>query len=265
MKNSYLLFLTLFVLFFSGAEKSSNLLSSYTAKQNKASETNSNKDLQGAWTTSFTNEYGQTIRVTTIVMDGYLAETYYNVKTNEFIKTFGGSWTVDKNIFTLTTEFSSSDSTTVGTSRDVLFELKGDTITFRNDEKIWTRIDHGESGDLAGAWLFSGRVVDGKTNRRKNGPRKTMKILSETRFQWIAYNTETGKFSGTGGGTYTAKNGKYTEQIAFFSRDNSRVGASLSFDYEVKVNEWHHNGLSSKGKPIYEIWSPRILPDKNTD
>ncbi len=182
MKNTYLLFLILFVLFFSGAEKSANVFSSYPTKK-KALETNSYKDLQGAWTTSFTDEGGEKITVTTIVMDGYLAETYYNVKTNKFIKTFGGSWTVDKNIFTLTTEFSSSDSTTVGTSRDIIFELKGDTITFRSDEKIWTRIDHGESGDLAGAWLFSGRVVDGKTNRRKNGPRKTMKILSKTRFQ----------------------------------------------------------------------------------
>ena len=28
--------------------------------------------------------------------------------------------------------------------------------------------------------------------------------------------------------------GKYTENIEFFSRDNNRVGASLSFDYEIK-------------------------------
>jgi len=265
MKTTYLLFLTLFILFFSGAEKSSNLRNSYPAKINKASETNSNKDLQGAWTSSFTDEDGEKIKVTTIVMDGYLAETFYTFKTNKFIRTYGGSWTVHKDTIILTTEFSSSDSATVGTSRNIIFELKGDSMTFKNDEKIWTRIDHGESGDLAGAWLFSGRVVDGKTNRRKNGPRKTMKILSKTRFQWIAYNTETGKFSGTGGGTYTANNGNYTEQIEFFSRDNSRVGASLSFNYEIIENEWHHSGMSSKGKPIYEIWSPRILPDKNTD
>ena len=83
-----------------------------------------------------------------------------------------------------------------------------------------------------------------------------MKILSGTRFQWIAYNTETKEFLGTGGGTYTTDNGKYTENIEFFSRDDSRVGASLEFDYEVKDGKWHHKGESSKGDPIYEIWSP---------
>nr|WP_299343463.1 hypothetical protein [Allomuricauda sp.] len=84
-----------------------------------------------------------------------------------------------------------------------------------------------------------------------------MKILSGTRFQWIAYNTETKEFMGTGGGTYTTENGKYVENIGFFSRDDSRVGASLSFDFELKDGDWHHSGKSSKGNPIYEIWSKR--------
>ncbi|MEM8527706.1 MAG: hypothetical protein AAGG68_23895, partial [Bacteroidota bacterium] len=67
----------------------------------------------------------------------------------------------------------------------------------------------------------------------------------------------TKQFLGTGGGTYTAKDGKYVEHITFFSRDDSRVGASLAFDYEVIDGNWHHRGLSSKGKPIYEIWGVR--------
>ncbi|MCK5105463.1 MAG: hypothetical protein KAR17_21715, partial [Cyclobacteriaceae bacterium] len=80
---------------------------------------------------------------------------------------------------------------------------------------------------------------------------------SGTRFQWIAYNSETKEFMGTGGGTFTTKDGKYIENIDFFSRDNSRVGASLEFEYELKGNDWHHKGFSSRGDPIYEIWSLR--------
>ncbi len=95
------------------------------------------------------------------------------------------------------------------------------------------------------------------TPRSADNPRKTMKILSGTRFQWIAYNVETKEFMGTGGGTYTTTNGKYTENIDFFSRDNSRVGASLEFDFEIKGNDWHHKGFSSKGDPMHEIWSLR--------
>ena len=62
---------------------------------------------------------------------------------------------------------------------------------------------------------------------------------------------------GTGGGDYTTVDGTYTENIAFFSRDNSRVGASLNFTYSLKKGDWHHSGLSSKGEPIYEVWSQR--------
>jgi len=78
------------------------------------------------------------------------------------------------------------------------------------------------------------------------------------RFQWIAYHTETFKFSGTGGGSYTSKDGIYTENIEFFSRDNARVGASLKFGYEINGNDWHHTGKNSKGEPMYEIWQKRI-------
>ena len=219
-------------------------------------------DLQGAWTSSETNESGEKITITTIVMDGYLAETFYNEKSKEFVQTFGGSWKVEKNMFLLTLEFSSSDSSAVGKTKELIFDLKGDSITFEGSDKIWTRLDPGQKGDLSGAWLISGRKRDGNMTRRSPGDRKTMKILSSTRFQWIAYNTASGKFFGTGGGRYTTENGAYTEHIEFFSRDNSRVGATLTFQYEVIENEWHHSGLSSKGSPIYEIWSPRIMPLK---
>ena len=65
------------------------------------------------------------------------------------------------------------------------------------------------------------------------------------------------QFKGTGGGNYTSKDGVYTENIEYFSRDNSRVGASLEFNYEVKENDWHHTGNNSKGEPMYEIWARR--------
>ena len=262
MKN-FLIF-PLVLLLYAGNNEIADTLSKsllYNAKY-KAICSESAIDLQGAWTSSETNELGEEITITTIVIDGYLAETFYNQKTNAFVKTFGGYWTVKDSVFSLTQEFSSSDSSSVGKTRDLIFDLKGDTISFKGSDKIWTRIDDGKHGELNGAWLISGRERDGAMQRRAPGDRKTMKILSGSRFQWIAYNTATGKFSGTGGGTYTAKNGTYTEHIEFFSRDDSRVGASLSFEYEVKENEWHHRGLSSKGKPIYEIWSPRIMPQK---
>lgn len=134
---------------------------------------------------------------------------------------------------------------------DSELEIVGSDMTF-------SRIDNGDPGKLNGAWLMSGRMRDGELQSRDTDrPRKTMKILSGTRFQWIAYNTETKQFMGTGGGTYTTIEGTYTENIEFFSRDNSRVGARLEFDFSVVDGDWHHKGFSSKGDPLYEVWSLR--------
>ncbi len=64
-------------------------------------------------------------------------------------------------------------------------------------------------------------------------------------------------FRGTGGGRYAAIQGTYTEVIQFFSRDDSRVGAELAFQFERKGDEWHHTGNNSRGEPMYEIWAIR--------
>ena len=93
--------------------------------------------------------------------------------------------------------------------------------------------------------------------RDVNRSRKTMKILAGGRFQWIAYDINKKGFYGTGGGIFTSENGNYIENIEFFSRDNSKVGISLEFNFEVKEGDWHHKGFSSKGDPKYEIWTQR--------
>jgi hypothetical protein len=232
------------------------------AKTDPADKINYYEALQGAWTTKDRNLEGEEITVSTIVMDGYIAETVYNVELKKFSHTFGGSWTVENNTFKILREFSSRDSSSVGTTSEVNFYLRGDTITFDGDNRVWTRVDKGQEGSLSGAWLITGRERGGEMTRREPGPRKTMKILSDTRFQWIAYNTESKQFFGTGGGTYTAKDKEYTENIEFFSRDSSRVGASLSFEFEIENGEWHHKGLSSKGDPIHEVWTLRTDLEK---
>ena len=77
---------------------------------------------------------------------------------------------------------------------------------------------------------MAGRVkAEGEKRRYINGARKTLKFLLDGHFQWTAFNTETFQFFGSGGGTYSAKEGDYIETIGYFSRDNSRVGAVLPF------------------------------------
>jgi hypothetical protein len=212
----------------------------------------------GAWEGYHTSESGEKLKSVVIFSDGYQVISTYDAKTGKFISTNGGTWKLIGDTMTEKVEFDTNDSTGVGT--EVSFEvLINDSIMgIVGSEMRLRRIDNGVPGKLPGAWLMSGRIRDGETQLRDTSrPRKTMKILSGTRFQWIAYNTETKRFMGTGGGTYTTTNGEYTENIEFFSRDDAKVGASLKFNYSLVNGKWHHSGLSSKGDPIHEIWSVR--------
>ncbi|AHM59644.1 membrane or secreted protein [Flammeovirgaceae bacterium 311] len=210
------------------------------------------QQLTGAWEANMTDG---TLGLW-IMEDDHFSITYYKRDAPEFINTEGGKWslTPDGKI-TLHWEFNTKDQSQVGQQQVLAHKLESNTLIAAG--KSWKRIDDGTPGALKGAWLITGRERDGEMGTMTPGARKTMKILSGTRFQWIAYNSETGEFFGTGGGAYTTKGGKYTEQIHFFSRDNARVGASLEFDYELRDGMWHHSGQSSKGEPLYEIWSTR--------
>lgn len=216
------------------------------------------QSLLGAWEAEMTLD-GQKLRNVVIIAEGYQVATFYDAETGAFLSTNGGTWNLEGTNLSETVEFDTETPERVGTTSSFEIILSENELRIKDaGDMVWKRIDDGTPGALAGAWLFSGRKRDGEIQRRDtNRPRKTMKILSGTRFQWIAYNTETKEFKGTGGGRYTTENGRYTEHIEFFSKDDSRVGAQLGFDYELKDDEWHHSGLNSKGLPMYEIWKRR--------
>ena len=216
------------------------------------------QSLIGAWEAYSTSPNGDELRSVVIFADGYQVLSTYNATTGQFIHSNGGTWKLEQDFMTEMVEFHTDDSTRVGTEVRFQVAITDKHIQIVGSDMKFARIDDGQPGALQGAWLMSGRIRDGETQMRDtSSPRKTMKILSGTRFQWIAYNTETKKFMGTGGGTYTTTNGDYTEHIEFFSRDDSKTGLNLVFNYELIDGHWHHSGLSSKGQPIHEIWSVR--------
>lgn len=216
------------------------------------------QSLIGAWERYHTAENGEPLRSVVIFSDGYQVLTTYHAKTGKFIHCNGGTWQIKGDSVTEKVEFHTDKSERVGTEVSFKVILTDSIIKLVDSKREFRRIDSGQPGKLQGAWLMSGRVVNGETQlRNTDTPRKTMKIMSGTRFQWIAYNTETKQFMGTGGGTYTTTDNKYTENIEFFSKDDTRVGASLAFDYRLVDGQWHHSGLSSKGDPIHEIWGVR--------
>lgn len=227
-------------------------------EQLKASASPISQELIGAWE----REVDQGTKEVLIIADGYWSATIFEHVAPEFISTQGGSWSMQDQSFIRIFEYHTDAPEEVG--KKITTSAQVDLQSLQVGDDHYSRIDYGTPGALAGAYLITGRKRNGEMRSRTPGARKTMKILSGKRFQWIAYNTDTGEFFGTGGGTYTTVNGKYTENIDFFSRDNSRVGASLEFDFEMDLakGEWHHSGLSSKGDPIYEIWTIRSFLGK---
>ncbi len=89
-----------------------------------------------------------------------------------------------------------------------------------------------------------------------------MKVLSGKYFQWIAYNVAAKTFINAGGGTYTTANGKYTENIEFFTKTSESVGKSLAFDYSFVNGDWRHKGQKSTGGDMDECWSKRETLEK---
>ena len=190
---------------------------------------------------------GKNITHKIMLDENYFVETQYLTKTSEFILTRGGYYNkTETNIIKVNLEFNSNF-------------LKDSLKLFQIEKKdSWIK-SFGKPIDLNGKWLMAGRITnEGEKRRDISKPRKTMKFLKNGNFQWIAFNTETFQFFGSGGGTYSAKNGIYTENIQFFSRNNNSVGKILPFNYSLKGVDWHHSGKSSKGAPIYEIWTKRI-------
>lgn len=183
--------------------------------------------------------------------DGYSALTQY--QENQYIATKGGPFTYTNNELVVSLEFNDTEPQLVRTEETYQINLTQTGFTDQ-DGNTWVKQNHPQA--LDGAWTISGRKTDGKlVEINHTGTRKTVKLLTGGYFQWIAMDPASQKFYGTGGGLYTFSDGEYTESILFFSRDNSRAGAKLSFKGELIDGDWHHSGLSSKGDPIYEVWS----------
>lgn len=193
-----------------------------------------------------------------IITDNYMCIGSYSLLNKYFERAEGGPITLSGDQMTYTPEFNSADTAKIGIPVVYTVTRKSNVLTLRYEEAmVWMLVDDAGSLPMAGAWHITERANDGVGELVKihqEGTRKTLKLLSGTRFQWFAIDPAVKGFYGSGGGTYTAQNGKYIEKIEFFSRNNNRVGSSLQFNWKLDNGRWDHSGKSSDGKPIHEVW-----------
>jgi hypothetical protein len=192
------------------------------------------------------------------ISENYLTHTVYEKSPANFIKTVGGFPRFEDNRLVVLLEFNSNFAQDSVRQLNTPYTMEGSNLILELKSKMQFNLIPKLDQELDGQWLFGTRGPDeGQERRGDSQPRKTLKYLQDGRFQWIAYNTETMQFHGTGGGSFTSTDGVYQENIGFFSKDNSRVGAQLTFDYKIMGDDWHHQGKNSKGEPMYEIWMKR--------
>jgi hypothetical protein len=231
----------------------------YTGKDSRATSAD-NQPVSGAWQKKDATGNIQTL----VCSDNYLMYAVYDMTGKKFVSAGGGSYTllsagVNK-IFSFKREFDTADSTLVGITVANKYTAKDNDLSIAEGILAgdWKRIDESKSPKtMASVWRIRAREgKDFKMETVLKGSRKTLKILSGSRFQWAAFNTDTRQFFGTGGGTYSvSKDGKYTENIEFFSRDNKRMGTSSTFDCVLNGKDWTHAGQSSTGVRVHEIWA----------
>lgn len=191
-----------------------------------------------------------------IFQDKYCS--YIEYTDAHFIRTWGGPYTYSDGQLSIEIEYDTEDTARI--EKTIKMDVAIQNNTLKGKTNSWTK-EKENLQNLDGLWRITGRKEDNSSEigTIPRGDRKTIKILSNGYFQWIAINPAVKGFYGTGGGKYTFKGNEYQENILFFSRDDSRVGHSLSFRGEIKDGDkWHHSGLSSKGDPIYEIWTREL-------
>ncbi|MFY0593675.1 membrane or secreted protein [Roseivirga sp.] len=227
---------------------------------NKESDVNLANALEGAWEIEKIDGKSLGHRAVFLLESPYAFYSEFDVDSKKFVGSRGGAIEIMGNKASYTVEFDTWDKENVGTAYEITATLNSNRVTldFSSSEDsfqmVLVRIDNGQ-GDLAGSWRITDRMRNGEMQAMRLGARKTIKMITGSRFQWVAFNPESKQFSGTGGGTVILKDGKYNEHIEYFSKNPDRVGADLSFDYKVNGDKWDHSGKSSTGNPIREIWT----------
>src|SRR5687767_5686324 len=138
-------------------------------------------ELTGAWMHQENNQQ-QLLQF----IDGYHTDTIYSKEEKKFIETRGGNYSITNGEFMLSIEFDTANRDQIGTTIAYSFFIMDNELTIDDNGKkiIYKKIDDG-CAPLSGAWHITSQMREGKVVPiHRTGTRKTVKILSATRFQW---------------------------------------------------------------------------------
>ncbi|TXE17957.1 hypothetical protein ES731_11270 [Psychroflexus gondwanensis] len=213
------------------------------------------QSLNGAWEKVTNSESQQ--RTIKLYSDSYFTSSTILKDSGEFISASGGTYFMNDYDYIENLEIHSESAAITGSFFNYNYEIKGDSLNIKdknsNTIEKWTRIDNADNENVT-CWKIHQAFRDSNWITIEDGPRKTLKLLTNNYYQVLALNSRTGQFFGSSGGQWELKDNKHYEFIHFFSKNQKMVGDTLSFEKVVKENIWTHNGKSSKGDYIQERW-----------
>jgi len=137
------------------------------------------------------------------------------------------------------------------------FSPDGKLIITNRDKtfQIWD-VPAGKPLNHLGAWqLVSFKYGD--TDKWSEVPpgEKRIKLITGTRFTWIAYETVSGKVKSIAGGPFTLSGSSCTQTIEYAGEGMADyLGKKQSFTIQLERDELHQSGQLSDGTKMEEIW-----------
>src|SRR5690625_2402736 len=118
-----------------------------------------------------------------ILTDDYFSAITF--KDQEYISSKGGTYEFKENELLVNTEYNDRNPSKVGEQITYQLTFEGDNFTDEKGDKFIKQPPHSQK--LDGVWKISGRYNNGKFEEiGHTGSRKTIKILKDGYFQWIA-------------------------------------------------------------------------------
>jgi len=216
--------------------------------------------LNGAWRLVEKDNNAIEVEAIKLFSNSYFTYAVYEKRSGEFIEAKGGTYALTNLSYKEHLEIDSSEPEHSGTTDEYSISLEERTMTLTKlktgEQEVWKKFDEANTLEMVFCWSIYKKRDEGNANWRTipYAPRKTLKMITNTRYQVLALNSETGQFVGSSGGTWSGTDDTYTEHIEFFSKDRSNVGRSLQFKRTFQDGLWLHTGKTTKGETMEEKW-----------
>ena len=216
--------------------------------------------LNGAWRLIEQNNGPVNHEVIKLFSNSYFTSASYYKNSGEFIEAQGGIYVLDMLSYKEHVQIDSKEPEHSGTTIEYKATLKEDRLTLTNLHtgvtELWQKFDDANNYEMSFCWRIHQKKDESEGDWRtiEYAPRKTLKMLTNSRYQVLALNSETGKFVGSSGGTWTKKGDAYTENIEFFSKDKKNAGRTLKFIRSYEKGIWLHTGKETRGGLMMEKW-----------